>query len=140
VRGRGHQVFVVLVVLTVAAAVLGGLLLIGTPGEERARRLDARRVENLQGIAAAVDLYWTRLGRLPDSLATLEAVPGLEFDAADPDTHQAYGYRVLDSGRYELCAQFTQTSADSRPVPQRDFWAHGAGTQCFALEPKLVER
>ncbi|HIA74480.1 MAG TPA: hypothetical protein EYN99_08630, partial [Gemmatimonadetes bacterium] len=55
-------------VTTVIAAVGVGLFILGSPMEERARRVDDRRVADLQGIAAATDLYWTRHSRLPESL------------------------------------------------------------------------
>ena len=63
-------------VITVIVAVGVGLFILGSPAEERARRVDDRRVEDLQGIVAATDLYWTRHSRLPVSLDELTAEPG----------------------------------------------------------------
>ena len=60
-------------VAVVIAAVVAGVFVLGSPADERARRLDRRRVEDLQGIAAATDLYWTRHSRLPASLDELTA-------------------------------------------------------------------
>jgi hypothetical protein len=55
----------------------------------------------------------------------------------DPATGAPYGYRALDSLRYELCATFD--SADSlagrydEPGRSPEFWKHGAGTHCYTL-------
>ena len=71
-------------VITVIAAVGVGLSILGSPMEERARRVDNRRVEDLQGIVGATDLYWTRHSRLPVSLDELTAEPGVRIKTADP--------------------------------------------------------
>jgi hypothetical protein len=58
-------------VATVITAVAAGLFILGSPTEERARRIDDRRVADLKGIVAATDLYWTRHSgspvRLPET-------------------------------------------------------------------------
>jgi len=43
----------------VAAAVIAGLYVIGAPSEERALRLDERRLTDLMRLTAAVDAYWS---------------------------------------------------------------------------------
>ena len=57
--------------------------MLGSPTEERARRVDARRVTDLQAIAAATNLFWTRHARLPETLDDLawRGVPRASFDA-----------------------------------------------------------
>jgi hypothetical protein len=123
----------------VVAAVGAGLFVLGRPDDERARRLDERRVEDLRGLARAVDLYWTRHSALPASVAALTSEPGLEAQATDPDTGIAYEFTTIGSGRYELCATF---AAASPPVSAgRDegaFWSHGSGRQCFAREARRI--
>ena len=49
-----------LLVLAASAAVVAGILVVGSPAEERTRRLDRRRVEDLAAMASSVDLFWTR--------------------------------------------------------------------------------
>ena len=104
----------------VVAAVVFGLVLLGSPAEERERRIDDRRAADLHGIAAAVDLYRTRHGRLPASLDDLAAEPGFRISTLDPTSSETYGYRALDDGRYEVCATFGTdsggpTRADGTP-------------------------
>ena len=46
-------------------------MIIGLPSEERTRQIDERRVEDLQRISRAVEVYHTRHQRLPQSLDEL---------------------------------------------------------------------
>ncbi len=143
----GRQAFITLVVVAVVASVLGGLFLLGSPEKAHERVVDTRRIADIRAIASAVDLYWTRQGRLPASLAELSHEQGIRINALDPETKQPYGYRVLGQKRYELCAEFAGKAAqegDIAPddfgyVAPSDFWAHGAGKQCFRLQPKAIK-
>ena len=103
----------------VVAAVAFGLVLLGSPAQERERRIDARRVADLHGIAAATDLHWSRHSRLPASLDDLTAAPGLRINTRDPVSSETYGYQALDSLRYEVCATFDGESSPGPESPQR---------------------
>jgi hypothetical protein len=143
----GTHVLVGIAVAAVLIAVVSGLIVLGPPNEERIRRLDGRRVEDLRGITRAVDLYWTRHGGLPTSLDELSGESGVNINSHDPGTSQPYDYQVLDDKTYELCARFqrdspepTVRSAQPRQAPsttpasqrvRKSFWSHGAGRQCF---------
>src|SRR5688572_3877367 len=122
------------VTVAVAAAVVAGIYVLGSPVEERARRLDERRVQDLSGIAQAVDLYWTRESRLPASLDQLRSDSGATITLADPSP---YDYRHLEDGKYELCASFEGDSRDSNRF-DNGFWTHRAGRQCFQREAKAI--
>jgi len=124
--------------VAVVAAVVTGLFVLGSPMEERARRLDDRRVTDLQGIMAATNLYWTRYSRVPDSLDELIGEPGVQISTADPATSEVYGYQSLDSLRYEVCASFDLASGEISRDPTKDLWAHGEGPQCFSLEAEDI--
>ncbi|MFQ5737884.1 MAG: hypothetical protein ACE5JX_02645 [Acidobacteriota bacterium] len=160
----GAHVLIGLAIGVVVVAVVSGLIVLGPPSEQRARRLDERRVEDLRGITRAVDLYWTRHGRLPTSLDELLRESGVNINSNDPSTTQLYDYRVLGDKTYELCAHFQRDSPepsqpvskpkeravislddlDSLPVPatppDKGFWSHGAGRQCFQPEVEEVLR
>lgn len=143
-RPSGRALLVGLVVAFVAIVVGVGLWVLGSPAEERRRRLDERRVEDLREIAAAVDAYWTRTGAQPESLEALAGWQGLQAPRTDPDTGEPYAYRPAGPNRYELCATFARE--DPGPEPRRryelgpSFWHHGAGRHCFDLEAERVER
>lgn len=141
-RGRVQGVFTAAVVAVVVAAVAGGLFLLGSPAQERIRRIDGQRVSDLSAMAGAVDLYWTRHTRLPASLEELAAEPGAYVRRGDPVTQRPYEYRAREGNAYELCAAFDRESTASQPggYYYRDFWAHGAGRQCFKLEAQEIKR
>lgn len=124
----------------VALSLIGSLLLLDSPSQERVHRLDARRVEDLRLLAGAVDLHWSRGNALPLSLDDLTLEPGYPPLPADPETGSPYEYRALAGDRYELCAGFA-CGTDAEPLEtRRDFWAHGTGRQCFQLEAKKPTR
>ena len=125
------QVAGTVVTVAVTAAIIGGIFLLGSPLEERERRLDERRVQDLSGIARAVDVYWTRTTSLPSSLETLRTETGANITIADPSTGEAYEFRSVEGEKYELCAVFEGESRDSDRGFDAGFWSHRAGRQCF---------
>jgi type II secretory pathway pseudopilin PulG len=134
--------FLGLVIGVVTVTVIGGLVMLGSPGEARVRRLDERRVADLQAIARATNVYRTRHGRLPPSLEELAQEAGMRVDLRDPTTAERYSYRTVDSLTYELCARFERVSRggpDDEPQWGGDVsWPHGVGRQCFEREARDV--
>ena len=128
-------------VVAVLAAVVGGLVLLGPPAEERARRLDERRVEDLRRISDATNVYWTRHMRLPESLEELSAQPGTSIVSRDPETGEPYGFQRLGGEIYELCAAFERdSSSDGQVRGTGDFWSHGSGRYCFQLKVRTIRQ
>jgi hypothetical protein len=123
-------------IVLVMAGVAGGLMILGPPSEERIHRFDRRRVEDLQRIEEAVNVYRTRHGRLPMSLDELSREAGIGINARDPGTMDAYEYRPLDDRKFELCAVFERESEQASAFAA-GFWSHGAGRRCF--QPTLRE-
>lgn len=119
---------------TVAVVVLG-LWLIGSPSAERARRLDARRTQDLERISQSVNVYFQRQHRLPASLAELSREGGLGIPFVDGAGHP-YEYRAMGDRVYELCASFDRDSADEGRGSSVDVWAHAQGRQCFPRQIK----
>ena len=136
-RANGRW-FLISAATVVVVATVAGLFVLGSPTEERARRIDARRVTDLQGIAAATNLFWTRHARLPETLDDLASEPGVVINSRDPEAGEPYGYAALDSVRYELCAVFGRASEEMRGDPDQDIWAHGTGPQCFELDAEDI--
>ena len=128
------------VAVTVAvAAVIGGFLLVGSPGEARAYRMDSRRVEDLRSASTAVDLHWNRTKALPGSIDEATRTRGTPDALRDPATGEPYAYRVVDETHYELCAVFERASEDV-PSYADPIWAHASGRQCFTLQVKEFKR
>lgn len=119
----------------IAATVVAAIVVMGSPAEQRERRIDARRVQDLLQLQGRVDAHYREHDALPDDLGTLAAKPGLALAIADPVTGEPYGYEKSERNAYRLCAVFTTDSAadGERDTPwmNRD-WAHGAGRTCFA--------
>ena len=123
------------------AALVGGFMLMGSPAQQRAERMDQRRINDLQQIEMMLRNRFEESGRLPPDLATLAARPGIDLALADPETGQPYGYRIEGPMRFALCADFRTDTATRRagvrrmPIPID--WAHGVGNTCFKrrIEP-----
>lgn len=118
----------------VLGAVVAGLIVLGSPAEERARRLDDRRVRDLSSIDASTDLFWTREERLPESLAELAEAPGVPISIVDPASGEPYEYIPTDSMQYTLCADFETVSEEVSTVARLNRWNHGVGRHCYTLE------
>ena len=136
-RRGARRVALALGVAAVAGAIAAGLMILGSPADERLRRLDEMRVSDLLAISRAFDSHWTTHGRLPGSLTELLAGPRANARSRDPATGQEYGYRALGERTYELCADFDRDSSEGLPGMVNRFWAHGAGRQCFHLEVEI---
>jgi hypothetical protein len=138
-----------LTTVMVAAAIVAGLIVADSPAEERGRKLDQRRSENLSQISYALTAYREQRESLPDTLSELER-PGFKSGYVntlnDPATDEPYEYRRLNPDQFELCAFFADTAPKDefesriRPIgppgtEEPDFWRHGAGRQCWTVTP-----
>jgi hypothetical protein len=132
------------VAATVAAVVvvIAGLVMLGTPGQARARRLDGMRVNDLSTLSLAVDEYWAKHAALPATLDTLVSAHQVDRMVTDPQSNRPYTYLVSGERSYRLCATFQQPSdtGDARHgsmlvAPNARTWRHGAGESCFDLTP-----
>jgi Domain of unknown function (DUF5671) len=133
---RRQRLYGGLAVIAVLAVSIVGFVMIGAPGAERSRRMDAQQVSDLRQISNLVTVYFGRHQRLPVSLDELAREGGLSL-AAGPSPVHRYEYRVVDEKTYELCADFQWASDDvTSPNWAGDFWTHGRGRQCFRPEVK----
>ncbi|MCM3878878.1 MAG: hypothetical protein ND807_02110 [Vicinamibacterales bacterium] len=115
------------------AVVVGGLYMIGSPGEERVRKMDQRRLSDLQRIQSAINVYGLRHPSLPVSIDALSQEPGMGIPARDPATGQQYEYSPKGEKVYELCAVFERPSDGAA-----GFWSHGTGRQCFQVTARTL--
>ena len=134
-------------VAIVGAAVVIGLAVVGSPRDERERRFDGRRVEDLQFLQAEIVGYWQRKDELPASLEVLrDDIRGVVVPS-DPETGAPYGYKVLGAEHFTICAPFIWPSEGGKSgLPPRpamlpeafgpyrgapENWEHGVGLTCF---------
>jgi hypothetical protein len=132
--------------LVVAASVIAGFFIIGSPFYQRSVRLDERRVSDLQQLYDAVTNYWSLKRVLPSSIQTLKEISATT-PLTDPDTGKPYEYRVVSSRSFELCATFAVATpkADSTSrygSPYQQDWTHEAGRKCFTrtIDPDLFPK
>lgn len=123
----------------VISAGVAGVLMLGSPAEERGRRLDERRVADLVSLSRAADVYWTRHSDLPAAVAGLLNEPGAAVSASDPGTGAPYEYVRIDGATYELCATFHASATLQEQRSDADFWTHGEGRQCFRRDAHRVQ-
>lgn len=122
--------------IVVVATIAAGIAVMGGPSQQRDRRIDERRVRDLDRIVDAVGKYVEDRGSLPPTLDALAGQPGRRLSIADPVDGAPYAYRIVGDRAFRLCADFvtdTSTTPDmAEPGPgDRDEWLHGAGRQCF---------
>lgn len=119
-------------VALVVGAIGVGVYVIGPPAEQRLRRLDEQRVQDLTVLREQVRTYFGVNKRLPASVGELK----LPDDATrDPVTGQPYGYRSTGGNAFELCADFDRPNEPERFRFANNGFNHGAGHTCF---PEVV--
>ena len=131
-----RNIFAGAAVAVVVISVVVGIVLLGSPADERMLRFDLRRIDDLERIMRKTDVFWTQNNILPDSLEKLSQEPGMQISIRDPGTGLPYEYRIIGENRYELCAQFERESVIESTRTSSIFWSHGAGRQCFQLEAR----
>lgn len=141
--GRGLLVAATLVVIaTIAAAIV----VMGTPAQQRALRLDQRRANDLDRIVETAREHADRTGTLAPDLTTLATRPGLRLAITDPETALPYEYKVQGARAFQVCATFaTDTAADdtNARASRSEDWLHPVGRQRFSRiwkpDPKQAE-
>ncbi len=138
--------------IVVLASIILSFFIIGTPADQRDRKNDERRIENLQMIQSQIIDYWIQKESLPQNLNELEdSISGFAVPK-DPEVKSLYEYNVIDSLSFELCAIF-KTSGDDfgitseriKPVSVYDSfkqnWRHEAERTCFerTIDPELYK-
>lgn len=153
--------------ILVIALVVWSFTVIGTPKEQRAWRLDDKRLQDLQSIQWQVINYWQQKEKLPADIKDL-ANPISGFSVpVDPEFEKGlvYEYKPTDKMSFDLCATFSapipkgwqensygggimpmmnvgKDVATSYPYPgggTNESWDHQAGHACFSrtIDPDL---
>ena len=130
-----------LVSLVVLATVVTSIVVLDPPRVQHQRRVDLRRVADLQSIDAAIQGYWRLHKSLPPDMAAIAARPGLNLQLLDPETNRPYEYEPTGERSYILCAVFDRdTSEDPSEDSSTIEWVHGAGRHCFERTiPKTLD-
>lgn len=138
-----HKIYAALASFIVVVALVWGFVIVGSPMNERQRKFDERRLEDLRIITQEV-LNIVHEGRpwemdqepvmekpLPSTLEEVASKAVYQkVNVVDPQTGTPYVYRTTGASTYELCATFTEIRDQSYDV----FWNHPAGEHCFAFD------
>jgi len=114
---KPSHLFQGIVILSVFVATIVGFFLIGTPSQQRARKFDQQRTNDLQQLSTAIDAYYNFNNNytLPESLGQLQNQTGIYVGSiADPRTGEIYDYHPTGLTSYVLCPTF-ETDTLSRP-------------------------
>lgn len=130
---RSAAIFAATLAGAVLIALAAGMAIIGSPAEIRERRLDAQKLSDLRRIATAVDTRLRKTGTLPATLEALQtADQPVSLRLRAPGTAEPYDYIPTGPRSYRLCATFGHPHPDGARTPE--FWRHGAGRHCFAID------
>jgi hypothetical protein len=120
----------------IAITFAASLLIVESPRETRNRRLDEAILNNFTTIDGALNNYYMKKGKLPDSLETLKGEESylVGSNLVDPTTKAQFDYKVKVDKEYELCANFKSSNKDQQQIPdeyQKERWPHDMGYQCL---------
>ena len=123
----------------VLISVVGGFFIIGSPQTQRQIRLDQEKVNDLSSIQWQITNFYQQKERLPKDITELED-PLIGFLLpTDPESKEAYGYKIIENLTFELCAEFNKESDDTETSFIREpfgfaidsNWTHDEGVVCF---------
>jgi len=137
------RLFFIISLALVIIAFAAAFFYMESPKTARARRLDQIVVNNISDLESAVNSYYDRYKKLPDTVEMLRAEKDVYINAnslIDPETKQAIVYQKLNDSDFQFCATFRLDSASdnngtgpvmmSYPVYPGDK-NHAAGYQCL---------
>lgn len=143
------KIFIYSIIGIVALSVVAGFFFVGSPLDERTRRIDERRISDLQLIQNEIIGYWMNKEKLPEDLSLLrDDIRGISIPA-DPETGAPYEYKILGDMKFSLCATFKLPSREygeisAKPIPAEPYggaenWQHGEGRVCFerTIDPDI---
>lgn len=143
---KGMKMSVWIVSVVVLTGIIYGIVLIGSPMEQRAKTLDQQRVSDLTSIQSQI-VYsqWQNKGDIPANLSELnDPISGYTLPI-DPETKENYEYTKVSKNSFELCATFKTISEKNdvtRPMTYpyiNENWQHKAERTCFTrtIDEKL---
>lgn len=147
------MILTVAVSVVVIASIIIGFFVIGTPTDQRDRRFDEQRIQDLQTLQGQIIDYWTKKNVLPPSLSNLEDNISGFVTPKDPNSKQPYEYTVKDALTFELCATFAKSNQNntsnnpgvkyytSPADPFQQNWNHAIGRTCWTrtIDPQLYK-
>ncbi|MFA6315471.1 MAG: DUF5671 domain-containing protein [Candidatus Paceibacterota bacterium] len=142
-------------IVIVLASIIGGFIIVGTPGTQRLIRLDQQRINDLQNIQWQIVSYWQNKGSLPTTLSDLTDTLSYSKIPMDPLSSDPYEYAKSADKSFSICATFGRANEDTKgrgptdyngmgmsvpystydsmmPGGEIDVWNHPAGKHCYS--------
>ena len=131
--------------LIVLSVIVYGIVIIGSPMEQRAKNLDSNRVNDLRSIQSQiVYTHWQNKGDIPENLTELNDPISSYIVPTDPETKADYEYTKISKNSFELCATFKTISSTTDETVAKSTsyyygeddsanqnWQHNAEKTCF---------
>jgi hypothetical protein len=132
-------------------AIIAGFLIVGGPGDARARRLDDMVAQEMQQTAYAAQCAYWLTGRAQGSMATVESViqdkrseaEALNCTASAQPDKPRVTYAATDTAHIRLCGDFRHPSHDAEDpsaswrtdeFPELRQPRQGIGPHCYDVE------
>jgi len=160
IKSKISLLFTIKAIILFFAIIVWSFIVMGSPSQQRAWRLDETRKNDLQSIQGQIINYWQQKGKLPVTLLELSNPISNFIVPVDPefDKGRVYEYISKDILTFDLCATFTSdipkglresnyynitgpvnTGGDVKttvaiptyPGSVNDSWIHGVGRTCF---------
>ncbi len=151
-KTRLNKIFAIIIAVVVLASIISGFFIVGTPWQQRSRKMDEQRIADLQGLQYQLVDYWSRKGSLPQELMVLQDNISGFMVPLDPESKAGYEYKIIDKLKFELCANFSTSDKDfpargkqaMYATPYGDLqqnWEHESGRICFerTIDPDLYK-
>lgn len=123
--------------IAVLGVFVSGLLVVESPWEARAKRLDQQVLQDLSYLNSQIDRYYKEEEALPADLEQLtesSLYRVSDEDMTDPETGERYEYEVTGEKEYRLCADFRTSGQDEDNYYLNREWPYEEGYNCFDLE------
>ncbi len=132
----------------IAASIVWGFSVLGTPHTQRLYKYDSQKISDLQNINYQIQSYYQQHGSIPTDLSEVYDTTGGKSSLVpvDAQSQQPYEYHLIGQSAkaYELCAEFNFASDAVRaPIASYAYdvsmttWNHDAGHYCFKLSIPL---
>ncbi len=148
------KLFTIIISVVIVGSIVAGFFIVGSPQEERLRRFDDQRIQDLSLLQGQIIDFWINKDRLPEQLGQLKNDITGFTPPLDPQSGSPYEYRTAGVLSFELCASFSRPSdmgslgSKRIPVPAQPFglegaqnWSHPEGRACFlrTIDPELYK-
>lgn len=133
------RILFIFITIAVLGTIITGFFFIGSPSEQRLRKLDNQKIQSIENIRAVLDQYYLTNKKLPQDLTELNSLKYNGANFVDQQTQKNFGYKAIDDTNYQLCATFNLSNYSwdyrkkyNRTVQSSDY-SHPSGDYCYDL-------